>query len=226
VHASELATFRFPGKTVLDIGGWDGFYSFHAEELGASRVALLDSYVWSLDIARLRRFAAQCAARGVPVPPYHETEFWRPEEMPGKRGFDAARELRGSAVEPIVADFVTAPFQDLGTWDVLLFLGVVYHLEDPLGGLRRLAALTRDVAILETEAIALGGAPSASLWEFYPTDDLAGDVSNWFVPTAAALEGALLAAGFSRVEMLVEPPPANAVSAQIVHYRAAAQAFK
>jgi tRNA (mo5U34)-methyltransferase len=229
IHASELASFRLPdltGKSVLDIGGWDGFYAFHAEECGARRVGLLDSYVWSLDIAGLSEYLARCAEQGVTPKAYHETEFWHPDELPGKRGFDTARELRRSTVEPIVADFAKDALAGIGTWDVVLFLGVLYHLEDPLGGLRRLAALTNECAVLETEAIVIGGRPDASLWEFYPTNELGADPSNWFVPTPAALEGALLAAGFSRAELLVEPPPANPATAEVVHYRAVAHAFK
>jgi len=30
------------GKTVLDIGAWDGFYSFESERRGASRVLAID----------------------------------------------------------------------------------------------------------------------------------------------------------------------------------------
>ena len=39
------------GKTVLDIGAWDGYYSFQAERLGASGVVALDHYVWGVDMA-------------------------------------------------------------------------------------------------------------------------------------------------------------------------------
>src|SRR5258708_29716982 len=45
----RLATLHWPdlrGKTVLDIGAWDGFFSFEAERRGASRVLATDSYVW------------------------------------------------------------------------------------------------------------------------------------------------------------------------------------
>ena len=35
------------GKSVLDIGAWDGFFSFEAERRGASRVVAVDSYCWS-----------------------------------------------------------------------------------------------------------------------------------------------------------------------------------
>jgi len=34
------------GKTVLDIGAWDGFYSFEVEKRGAKRVLAIDSFVW------------------------------------------------------------------------------------------------------------------------------------------------------------------------------------
>ncbi len=35
------------GLTVLDIGAWDGFFSFEAERRGAARVLATDSYSWS-----------------------------------------------------------------------------------------------------------------------------------------------------------------------------------
>jgi tRNA (mo5U34)-methyltransferase len=34
------------GKSVLDIGAWDGFFSFEAERRGASRVLAVDSFEW------------------------------------------------------------------------------------------------------------------------------------------------------------------------------------
>jgi tRNA (mo5U34)-methyltransferase len=36
-------------ESVLDIGAWDGYYSFQAERLGASRMVALDHYVWGVD---------------------------------------------------------------------------------------------------------------------------------------------------------------------------------
>ena len=51
----ELASLKLPNldqKTVLDIGAWDGFYSWVAERMGASRVVSLDHFVWQLDRKR------------------------------------------------------------------------------------------------------------------------------------------------------------------------------
>jgi len=56
--ASELEALRLPelrAKSVLDIGAWDGFYSFEAERAGASRVVALDTsrgrWTWRRGIA-------------------------------------------------------------------------------------------------------------------------------------------------------------------------------
>ena len=46
----ELESLRLPdlrGKTVLDIGAWDGFFSFEAERRGARHVVALDHDVWT-----------------------------------------------------------------------------------------------------------------------------------------------------------------------------------
>src|SRR5437867_1212065 len=34
------------GQTVLDIGAWDGFFSFECERRGAARVLAIDTYAW------------------------------------------------------------------------------------------------------------------------------------------------------------------------------------
>ena len=47
---SRLARVDLPaslaGKSVLDIGAWDGFFSFEAERRHASRVVAADYYSW------------------------------------------------------------------------------------------------------------------------------------------------------------------------------------
>src|SRR5262245_35177238 len=41
----------FRGKSVLDVGTWDGFFSFEAERRGAARVLATNSFVWRGGIA-------------------------------------------------------------------------------------------------------------------------------------------------------------------------------
>jgi tRNA (mo5U34)-methyltransferase len=48
-----------------------------------------------------------------------------------------ARRALQSEVEILVGDFTTMDLDDLDTFDVVLFSGVLYHLQDPIGALQR-----------------------------------------------------------------------------------------
>jgi tRNA (mo5U34)-methyltransferase len=217
---NELASLRLPdltGKSVLDIGAWDGFYSFTAERRGAASVVALDHYIWCMDIAALHAYGADCKKRGV-VPAQYDTvpELWRPAELPGKRGFDVAHDALGSRVKPVVADFTSMDLDQLGTFDVSLYLGVLYHMHDPFRCLKRLARVTRELAVIETSAIRIPGYERSKLWEFYETDELEGDVNNWWAPSEAALLAMCRAAGFSRAESLSAPPGHGSISEALI----------
>jgi tRNA (mo5U34)-methyltransferase len=85
-----------------------------------------------------------------------------------------------------------------------LFLGVLYHLKDPLGALERLASLTRDRLILETHVDLIGSRRPACA--FYPGAELHADASNWWGPNPPAVVAMLEAAGFSQVEVVFQTP--------------------
>jgi tRNA (mo5U34)-methyltransferase len=195
------------GRSVLDIGAWDGFYSFVAEQRGARRVVALDHYAWLVDFTARNRYWAECDAAGIlPDPARDLSEFAHPDTLPGRRGFDLAHRVLDSAVEPVVADFMDVGTTALGKFDVVMFLGVLYHVRDPLAALERVRAVTDGVAVIETEAIEVLGMPTASLLSFTEGAQLRHDHTNWFVPTRAALSGMCLAAGFTRVETRIGPP--------------------
>lgn len=205
----ELETLQLPdlqGKSVLDIGAWDGYYSFAAERLGARRVLALDHYVWSLDRTRAEAYHARYGLASEAAPPIEQTDAWRPQALPGKRGFDIARAALGSRVEDLVGDFMTVDTAALGRFDVVLFLGVLYHMENPLASLRKLADLTNELAVIETHAVAVPAYEHRALCEFYPNGELDGDVSNWWGPNLAALRAMCVAAGFRRIEVKQGPP--------------------
>jgi tRNA (mo5U34)-methyltransferase len=207
---ATLAADQLPdlaGRSVLDIGAWDGYYSFLAEAEGATRVVALDHYVWGVDMAARNLYWGECNARS--ILPDHDrdvTDFWR-DDLPGRAGFDLARQALGSQVEAVVGDIAVMDLAPLGQFDVVLFLGVLYHLAEPLAALRRVRSLTAGVAVVETEALYLGGSGEDSLLEFWAGGMGAGhDYGNWYVPTGEALRQLCLAAGFSRVETIVGPP--------------------
>ena len=129
-------------KRVLDIGAWDGYWSFLAEHRGAAEVVAMDHYAWSVDFAARLQYWEACEQKG--ETPDHRldfTEFWRPETLPGKAGFDLAHRA-GSTVKPVVADFMTVDPSEVGQFDVVLFFGVLYHLRGPLTALERVLGMT------------------------------------------------------------------------------------
>lgn len=221
------------GKSVLDVGAYDGFFSFAAEKLGAARVVALDHYVWSADMAAYMEEWRALRDAGTLMPPPHLSRHWRPGELPGRRPFDAARAILDSKVEPIVGDFMTMDLAGLGRFDVVFFLGILYHLEEPLRALRRAASVTAAGGLLyiETEAVELPGAPDAPFCEFFPGSELNDDASNWWAPNAKALEGFVRAAGFSDFTLLAGPPRLSSTQRlrarmrrERVRYRAVARA--
>ncbi len=200
------------GRTVLDIGAWDGKFSFAAEQAGASRVVALDHYAWGVDFVARGAYWAECIANGsLPDQSRDETDFWRPD-LPGQRGFNFAKAALGSKVEPVVGDFQKIDLDQLGQFDVVLYLGVLYHMKEPLTCLERLRAVTKQVAVIETEAVHIQGFDHEVLMQFHAGSDLRVDFGNWYVPTIEALHNLCRAAGFSEVRTVIGPPhpPAGA----------------
>ncbi|HEV2689535.1 MAG TPA: DUF1698 domain-containing protein [Bryobacteraceae bacterium] len=158
------------GQTVLDVGCWDGFYSFASEKLGAKRILAADSFVWKYG---------------------------------HKAGFLLARQALNSKVEDIDIDVLDLSPERVGTFDVVLFLGVLYHMQHPMLALERVASVTKRMLVLETviDLIHTGKALS-----FYPGSELDRDETNWFAPTPAAAVAMLRSVGFRRVERVWPSP--------------------
>lgn len=226
----EVAAMHLPdlrGKSVLDIGAWDGYFSFMAEARGAARVLALDHYVWCMDVPAMIRYWDDCRKQGVVPRQYDQVPgMWRPDDLPGKRGFNTAKAALKSRVQERVDDWMTTDLDSLGQFDVVFFLGVLYHLHDPFAGLKRLARVTGELAVIETEAIAVPGYADASFVEFYENNELNHDVNNWWAPTERALVGLCRAAGFRQVAVKVAAPAPLAGKSEPLHYRAVVHALK
>lgn len=130
-------------------------------------------------------------------------------------GFDVAAELLGSKVTYIQESVYDISADKYGTFDVVLFLGVLYHLPDPLGALDIIRRVCRDTLYLEThvidEALLLPNGEFATLdsvsprlkdipiMQFYPADVLKRDYTNFWAPNLMCLERMLVESGFSIV---------------------------
>src|SRR6266545_273409 len=168
----RLARVQLPsslaGLTVLDVGAWDGFFSFECERRGAARVVAADYYSW-------------------------HGGGWGT-----KAGFNLAREALRSRVEDIDIDVMDLSPERVGTFDVVLFLGVLYHLRHPFLALERIAPLVRQRLVVETVVDMVGFSRPAMA--FYPSRELNNDPTNWWAPNIPAMRGMLESVGFSRVE--------------------------
>ena len=74
-----------------------------------------------------------------------------------------------------------------GTFDVVLLLGVLYHLRDPLEVLERVRSVTKTLLVLETEVgMLLTRRPAA---EFLRATEFNDDPTNWWAPNVPAMVG-------------------------------------
>src|SRR5207249_5480733 len=123
----ELRRLQLPdmaGKSVLDIGAWDGFYTFHAEHFGARRVVALDHYAWSIDFRKASDYTTRQRIAGEPIRAFHTVpDIWDPIGLPGKRGFDLAYRARSSRAEVVVDDLLTMELRALWSFDSVLLVG-------------------------------------------------------------------------------------------------------
>ena len=121
--------------------------------------------------------------------------------------FYLARDRLGAKVDYRVMDVYQLSAKTDGRFDLVLFLGVLYHLKHPLLGLEKVCEVTRDTALVESYVIdeglpADGQAGSAPVMEFYEEDELANRLDNWVGPNTACLLALCRAAGFARVKLL------------------------
>jgi tRNA (mo5U34)-methyltransferase len=82
----------------------------------------------------------------------------------------------------------------------VLFIGVLYHLRDPILALERVASVTRHMLVVETEADLVGFRRPAAA--FYPGGEVNDDPTNWWGPNIAAVEGMLRAVGFTETRVV------------------------
>ncbi len=155
---------RLDGLTVIDIGAYDGFWSFECERRGAKRVVAADYYCWTKSGRKT------------------------------KEGFDLAKEALNSSVESVLIPVEELSPASVGTFDIVLFLGVLYHAPNPIEYLRIVRSLCERQVVVETHVDALDYDKPAAV--FYPGSALNNDTSCFWGPNPKAVEGMLSEVGF------------------------------
>lgn len=126
-------------RSVLDIGAWDGYYSFLAESRGAARVLAIDE---------------------IQNPAAH---------LGGTEGFEVAKEILRSKVEYRVMSAKDLD-QVTDTFDIILFLGVYYHVKDPMDILVKIRRRLRPGGLVFLEGMYIPG--SRPLLRFFEGDEV------------------------------------------------------
>ena len=92
------------------------------------------------------------------------------------------------------ASFLTTLF----SFDVVLCSGVLYHVDNPVGLLRRLRNVTNKLCVVET-AISMRG-EEVPILQYCPGDSFDNNPSNWFLPNVAFLREITAEVGFQIVD--------------------------
>jgi tRNA (mo5U34)-methyltransferase len=178
---NELASMRFPesfqGQTVLDIGAWDGFFSFEAEKRGASRVVAYDLH------------------------PESHYGFAIAKQLLGSR----VEYIQGSVYELSAEQLGT--FDWVFFLGVFYHLRYPLLALDKIFDVSRRYLLMETHYLDDRLILADGSEAklkdvdsrlsNISLYQFYRRDEVwRGDFSNWFAANKHAIEDGLWTAGF------------------------------
>jgi len=156
INLKAFDQIDFTGKRVLDIGCWDGLWSFEAEKRGAAEVYATD------DISQRT---------------FHST-----------RTFDVAKDILQSRVQYFPETPIEA-VPNLGVkFDIVLFLGVYYHLRDPLRALGILRSVLNDGGLIVVEGPVSSYSRRKTSATFLYSDTSRSDPSNWWLPSLTCLE--------------------------------------
>ncbi len=152
----HLDKIEFRNRSVLDIGCWDGYWSFYAERLGAAPVLATDD----------------------------QTQNWAKSS-----GLLLAQELLGSAVDTRLDVSIYNLDCLARQFDIILCLGVYYHLVDPFYAFSQIRHRCHSNTIVVFEGDVTTGMPPSTV-----RIDLSNPALPIFLPTPASLNHLLGAA--------------------------------
>lgn len=163
------------GLRALDIGAWDGPYSFELARRGATVV--------SFDI-----------------------------QDPNCTAYNVTRRILNLQTDYIKASVYDLDQQEHGKFDIVLFLGVYYHLKHPMLAWQKIRAVMNPTATMYFEGAVLDWAwkIDKALAEkqaeidavkslpiaYFSAGNYADCWSNWYIPTAKCLNDWITASGF------------------------------
>ncbi len=135
--------------------------------------------------------------------------------MSSTNGFRLCAEILGSNASYVSASVETISPQDFGTFDLALFINVLYHVQNPMLALGQLKAVMNPGGLLVLKThfrtdvrIWVRGRPLGfdvdrrPKWWYFPSTELGGDPTNWWSPNRSGLLGMLTATGWGDLKVI------------------------
>ena len=199
------------GKRVLDIGAWDGYWTWEALKRGAIEVVAIDDFSDDTGDPKVKRndwetFDLCREAFGFTKKVTDSVfcgEWWANE-----KGQLVSRDEQSIYEE----------CWEAGTFDIVFFFGTIYHLKEPLKALEKISSICTGEIYIETASLdeyspykgglGKGYDKNDMVMEFYPGKQYANNEGNWWVPTLQCLGAMVQSTGFDNIEAwpLTETP--------------------
>lgn len=119
---------------------------------------------------------------------------------PEKTGFPVLQDIFDSNVKFINDNVYNLSVDKYGQFDIVLFLGVLYHLRNPLLALDRVRDVCRDELYVESHIAE--ELPDTPIMRFYPRNELDNNYTNWWSPTSTCLKQMLESTNFTVVHQM------------------------
>lgn len=203
------------GKRVLDIGAWDGFWTFEALKRGAKEVIAIDDFSDALGFLkegqrrRWETFDLCRKALGFDIDLAITTGTAVTEKAVIHGIIDNCWENnKGQSVSR--QEMSVYDIERLGHFDVVFFFGMIYHLRYPLLALDLISKVCDGSIYIETAqaddyspykgGLNKGYPDNDMVMEFYPGKQYANNEKNWWCPTLQVLCEMLKSVGFTDVD--------------------------
>jgi tRNA (mo5U34)-methyltransferase len=169
------------GKSVLDIGCWDGYYSFECEKRNAKRVVANDKFMWE-----------------------KESSFWSKDQ-----GFDFAHKHLNSKVEKVISSVEDLEQKNLGTFDYVLMLCVVCLSKNPVQYIEIAKNLCSGTLILELHVDMLDIPYPAA--KYYTGNHGNDEINDYWGMNPLAVQSIMEDLGFTNISYKIIEPGNRAI---------------
>ena len=170
----------YRGKRVLDLGSWDGLWTFEAEQLGAREVI----------------------ATEIQTRPFQN--FLNCRELIGSQALPFYNVSPYRLTDRLDVVMNSADGETIDGFDIVQYMGILYHLRDPLLALSQIRSVLNPGGSMLLETAVMVDETSPHMVYNHDGSDVfrlySKDMTTWWVPTIKCLRDMLRSSMFDVVE--------------------------